>query len=777
MTCVELNPVSVSSPLRRRGLSLFLLVLMTVFLQCVLTRPLMADDIAVKEIGGVPVIRCKIHYGDKYIEAHILFDVGLNTPMVIHEKSVGGLELTPRQAVGKKVDIEFAGNRRWRGIPMQVADVKFLATLTAKYAPELKEVPVVAVVGLAAIKSSVVNLDIRKGLLQTLGMGSEKARQEEFDYQVQRYGIVLKGIGPTKTPVNVLMVTRSEDSVLDTSLLKAARKAGSKPNVLSVNEIMVSDHAAMRFSPLNKIGDGSVKAVIGLSVMRNYAVTIWPKRKKIAFLPHTAPSFPQGEQDYFFALVDKKPEGVVKFISTKPRRRLMDEACLVLLQMRLSDLSGATKTFKESLQIFAANYDIKRRSDALAKIADKLETTNRPDSEELSMFALNLAMTQTKASLDPTSVHGIHVRYGKKAFFRGEIKKARRHLLSAAFGMPKNGECNFWMGEVYREMGKPRRAWSRYFQSILDPRVPSAILKESLARLDELNSDPKFRKTFNMVIAEQYMAGRLEAYEFHAKSRYRLAKTKSFGHVKLVEFFTDADNPATGGMQLAFQALDEYFNGDVALIEYHLNDSMHSDTAANRLKYYKAKNAPLAVFDGKPVLSRNASQEKELSKNAAGNYPAFRDACLLKEAGAKPVWTLAASMTQEATKVSGTVTVSGKGKSDKLRLHAIVCERSVMAVKGNGVFFHHFVVHKTLTGPDGLDLKIALEKPVKFAVDAEKIRQGLATMLNSGKDWGDVSKAGYVDANKLMIVTFVQHQDDRRILAAKSFSLPQEDEL
>ena len=42
--------------------------------------PLMADDIVVREVGGVPVIRTKIHYGDKQIEAHILFDMGLNVP-------------------------------------------------------------------------------------------------------------------------------------------------------------------------------------------------------------------------------------------------------------------------------------------------------------------------------------------------------------------------------------------------------------------------------------------------------------------------------------------------------------------------------------------------------------------------------------------------------------------------------------------------------------------------------------------------------------------------
>ncbi len=764
-------------PLRRQSLPWSLPVLTTVFLLTALTPPLAADDIVVKEIGGVPVIRTKIHYGDKYIEAHILFDMGLNHPMVIHEKSVGGFNLRPREAVGKKVDIEFAGNIRWKGIPMQVAAVDLLETLTAKYAPELKEVPIVAIVGLPAIKSSVVRLDIRKGVLQTLGMASEEACAQEFDYQVKREGIILEGTGPAKTPVNVLMTTRVEDSILDTSLLKAARKSGVKPNVLSVNGIMLSDHAAFRFKPLDKVADGSVKVVIGLSVIRNYTVTIWPKRKKIAFLPQKARPFPQDEQDYFFALADKKPEGVVKFISKKPRQRLMDEACLLLLQMRLNDPSSTTKMFKEALQTLGANYDLKRRSDVLSKIADTLETTGRPNSDELSMFALNLAMTQTKSALDPISVHGIHVRFGKKAFLKGEIKQARRHLLSAAFGMPKNGECNFWMGEVYKEMGKPRRAWSRYFQSILDPRVSPATRTESLARLDELNRDPEFRKIFNMVIAEQYMAGRLDEAEFHAPSRYKLVKSKFPGHVKLVEFFTDASNPQTGGMQLAFQAIDEYFNGSVALIEYHLNDPMHSETATNRLKYYKAENAPLAVFDGKPVLRGSSSQAEKLSDNAAESYPGFRDACLFKETVVAPAWALDARTTQAGTKVSGAVTVTGKGEADKLRLHVILCERSVMAVESNGVFFHHFVVRESLTPPDGLDLKNALDQPIKFAVDAKKMSEGLTKTLDSEDRRSGLSKPTYVDANKLMVVAFVQHGDDRRVLAAKSFPLPQEDEV
>ena len=134
-------------------------------------------------------------------------------------------------------------------------------------------------------------------------------------------------------------------------------------------------------------------------------------------------------------------------------------------------------------------------------------------------------------------------------------------------------------------------------------------------------------------------------------------------------------------------------------------------------------------------------------------------------------------MTQDGTKVSGTLAVTGEGATDKLRLHAILCERSVMAIESSGVFFHHFVARDALTPPDGLDLGSTLKKPVEFAVDAAKMREDLTRMLDGDERPGGRSKPTYVDANQLMVVAFVQHQDDHRVLAAESFSLPQEDEV
>lgn len=764
-----------------------------------LLRPLMADDIVVKEIGGVPIIRTKIHYGDKEIEASILIDLGSNTPMVIHERCLGGLDLHPMAAEGQEVDIEFAGNFRWKGVPMHVEKrVPLIETLTRDFSRELDEVPVVAIVGLPAIKSNVVELDLRRGLLRTLGLASGVGPSEEINYEAKPYGIVMQGTGPTGAAAKVRMNLSGEDSMLDMSLLQAARKAGKTPNLLEIGGIKFSDQTAFRFEWPDPAAPERIDAVLGVSAVRNFIVTMWPKRGKIAFAPHPPVPFPQATQDYFFALADKKPDAVLEFISKSPPGRLRDDACLALWKMRLDDAASTTDLLQQALETIGANYFLIRRSSALGTIADELESSGRPDKEQLVMLALNLAMKQSGKALDQTAAQAIHLRLGKRALAAGDPIQARRHLLSAAFGLPKDGACNFWLGEVYREMGKPGRAWSRYFQGILDPQMSepynATLLKDSLARLDELNHDPEFRKTFNMVVAEQYMAGRLLDAEFHAPSRYSLVKKQFPGHVKLVEFFTNATDAESGGMQLAFQSLDEHFGGEVALIEYHLDDPMHRETARQRLEFYEGKRAPLAVFDGVAVLKKNISTNKKLADNAAECYPAFRDASQFEKAAPDSGWTLNATMAQDDMKVSGSITATGQGSPDKLRIHAVLCERSVMAVEANKVFFHHFVARQALTPPDGLDLKAALEKPFAFAVDAEKMRENQSLVMGESSMWfstdpqkmlGNLtktlassgpSKPSYVDPNKLIVVVFVQQMETRRVLEARSFSLPQKEE-
>jgi len=738
-----------------------------------------SQDIIARKIGGLPILRCKIRYKEYEIEANLMFDLSLGVPLQIHKLTLGGLGLDPRYATGREVDIEFGSGVQLRGVPIETERYRPLEAHTKLYAKELQEVPVVGYIGLPAFENNVVQLDMGKELLRTMGMASDEARSVEMAYEVKPCGIVVKGTGPAGLPVEAVLTTRDHDSVLDASVLASAREKGAKPNTLNVGDVPFGQRSAFRFEQLDETWPRSINAVLGADALMNCTVTVWPKRKKIALQAQTTPPLPEKEQQYFFALADKNPEGVIKFIEEGARRRLLDDACQALWTIRQEDPRSTPTDLKQALDMIASRYHSERRSETLLDIADELEGSGRADRDELIEHALALSIRESSKAVQQTAIHDVHVRIGRRALAKGDLTQARRHLLSAAFGMPKNAECNYWLGETYRQCDRPRRAWSRYFQAILDERLDEEdpIRSMSYQRLAELNHDPEFRKTFKMVSAEQYMAGRLVDSEFHSKNRYRFLRARYPNRVRMVEFFVDSSLPNTGGIELAFQALDEFFEGEVALISYHLNDPLHTEASEERLAYYQKNIPSLAVFDGKPLVDTAIGDGKKIGEDAVRNYPQLRNACLPESPPEDSPWQVHGKITRDDSLLKIGLSVDGGESTEGLRLVVLLCESSVMAIEENGVFFHHFVVRDILTPVNGMELKDVIEKPLALSVDTHELSKQLVANLPRHFTSESVGEATYIDANQLFVVGFVQRGSDGRILAARKFGLPQNKDL
>jgi len=120
--------------------------------------------------------------------------------------------------------------------------------------------------------------------------------------------------------------------------------------------------------------------------------------------------------------------------------------------------------------------------------------------------------------------------------------------------------------------------------------------------------------------------------------------------------------------------------------------------------------------------------------------------------------------------------VEGAASPDGLRLVVLLCERSVMAIEGNGVFFHHFVVRDLLTPAEGVELSRVLAKPARFEVDVRKLRERVGAALPAGHRLSSGENGPFIDANQLFVVGFVQRSSDSRILAARRFGFPEEEE-
>jgi hypothetical protein len=735
--------------------------------------PMVSQDFIAKNVGGLPVLRCKVRHGLHSIDAHLLFDLSMTVPFQIHKSSLGGLDLNAGSAIGQKVDIVFPNGIELMGIPIECERYLFLETQTRLHAKDLDEVPLVGFIGPAAFKSNVIELDMAKELLRTMGVATDQAQKLEMPYELMSCGIVVNGTGPAEAPVRAVLTTRSHDTVLAPPMLKLARDRSAKPNTLNIGKVAWGERSAIRFESLDMKWPPDVNAVIGTDALSNATVTLWPKRNRLAIQPGLTAPFPDLEQQYFLAVADHDADAVMKFIHAGPRRRLLDEACLKHWEILIADDGSSPVDLKSALDTIAAKYSQDRSCETLLDTADKLEKTEREHREELVKHALDLAVLQSSKAVEQTAIHDVHVRIGRRAFAKGDLPLARRHLLSAAFGMPKNAECNFWLGEVYRESGKPLRAWSRYFQAILDEMLlkEDPLRAQALERLTTLNNDPEFRKTFDMPEAEGYMAGRMPASEFHAETRYRFVRDRYPHHARMVELFVDSSGKLGGGMQLAFQALAEFFQNEIVLISWHLDDPMHSEASRKRLATYLEKSAPLCVIDGKPMFDTAHGSGERIAEDAAIHYPPLRDACLSETAHVPSGWEIKGNLHADRDRLKLGVSVAGGESPEGLRMVVALCERSVMDVGNNGVFFHHHVARDLLTPADGLALDQVMKQPLDLVIDVAELRDRIGAALPEKYRTAAKGGAPYIDAKQLVAVAFVQRSADSAILAAETFPI------
>jgi hypothetical protein len=190
------------------------------------SAPMVSQDLIASNVGGLPVLRCTIHFKELMIEAHLMFDLSLVVPFQIHKSSLGGLGLNPAVAPTQRVDIDFGNGIKLTQIPIETERYPLLEVHTKLHASALNEVPVVGFIGPAAFNSNVIELDMAKELLRMMGIATDEARALEMPYELKTCGIVVKGTGPAGNPVQAVLSTRIHDSALAPSLAQVGAGQG-----------------------------------------------------------------------------------------------------------------------------------------------------------------------------------------------------------------------------------------------------------------------------------------------------------------------------------------------------------------------------------------------------------------------------------------------------------------------------------------------------------------------------------------------------------------------
>ena len=730
-----------------------------------------APEIRFKVIDGKLCAKCVLRGPENSIPANVVIDLGTRAPLIVHERTARLLRLGPQSTVEVRFDGATLTNLR-----AGAAKLTRLEELTNEYASELDEIPAVAILGMGAFSGFSLQLEVGAGVLRLLPGGQAPSAGTTQPtapgntswagtYEERAYGYWLPGQGPDGFAVRVLFSTTYYDTIIDSTVADLAGSAAGAIDRLYVGSVNVARFVAFRPEDLSSLPEPRPDLVLGTNLLSHFRVTIDIASRGIRLEQTRPPQFPTEEREYFIARTSDDAAAIEAFLKAHPSSRLAGEASEKLLALRLGETPPDRDATRRAIRLRAESARKERRAEVMVALADELLFGERKADHELAVAALQCGLEYASAALNGRTVHDLNARLGFIALRRHDAREARRLLLSAAFGIPRDPLVNLWLGELYEQSGKPVRAWSRFIQAAISQNPP----EDAMRGLDRLNRNAEFRAAFTMADAEQLLEGRTP--EFHPADRYAVRKTGQSGRpVRLVELFTCIDHPPTQAPQMALYGLREYFEPErIAIIEYHMaspaNDPLANGTSTARAAFYGVEQAPAAYFDGGSANTDGGS-EKDVEKL----FAAYRTACT--ERPNQPAeWQIAGQAAAKGNEIVGEIRVTGPAGGGDLRVHAILCERIVMVPGANGLVLHRYVARKALSPTDGFALAASAGGSRTFVVAADTARIGadLEQAISATEKERKIRflmRPTFVDGGATTVVAFVQDPQSRAVLAA-----------
>ena len=694
--------------------------------------------IPVRLIDGGVLIRGELRCGDASVPAHLVVELGMRLPLILHTKTAKLLEVEDASRLDAVFDAA-----RLAGLRANVQDLRQLDDLTREHATALGEIPAVGVLGLDAFDGA-VQLDLPAGTIRQLAeveLPEDKAPAVALEPGA---AVAVVGRMHDATPVRVRLSTWRHDTLIGEALLAKLMQPGGAPAGLTVCGHDVPSATTLRPTRL----PAGTDLVLGTDFLKDFRVTIEPRGGRLVLQRLRPASKNQVEQRLLFALQKKDADLIELLVGDKAAARLAREAAKALLDLRLADLEDA-EALDRAMKLYAASVQADGRARELIAVADALIARNTEESLASAGDALAIARQYQQADLNATAVHQISARQGLLAMKSGDMKSARRHLLSAAFGMPRDPRLNVWLGQFYRRSGQDVRAWSRFIEAILTDDPPA----EAFAGLDELGRDAKFRQAFTMADAELILEGRLPAY---SSPRPRTDVPKA----RLVELFTDINTKDVLGPGMAFAALAEWCEGTpTVLVAHHIDTVLPSGIAFARHKAYELEDAPALVVDGVWV-EKQAGDDKA----AAAIFEKYASMAMAGVDSPGSIG-LRATAVRGGDKIEVRVEPQlREALPQDLRLHAMIVERCVFAAARDGAALRYNVVRCAISPEDGWAAGKSVQAKVAVGVIAQRVAE--AWDKPPVEPRGYRMRPTYIDWRQCSVVVIAQETKSHRVWGA-----------
>lgn len=675
-----------------------------------------ADEAKVRWVDGRPMLRVTLRAGDKVYYCHLLVDLSTSMPLYLHRNAAGSLH-------AEECDVE-VGGIKLVGLSFEAKRDTWLEGLTAEFAEELQQVPVAGIVGLSAFGDRDVVLDGPNAVLKLrppTAATAEAPQASAVVCAVSFTGDVQKGLRfrcelGNDVTANLALHTRDPFSWMDPGLCK---QAGQPDGVLATAAVaeFVDFAKWTPFRPLRSQSD--VKGGIGGAVLQQLVLTVQPQAGRVVFEMPKAPVYPDTEAAFYRAAFGSKdPAALQQFLQEHADAPQAAEAAAALLERQLEQDGELPALQVAGLAIVRTAAKNKKGTAAL-EVLEKLPATREAFATRAAIAEAGLAEARTDE--DGNAGHKLRLELGTQKRILGDRKEARRHLLSAVFGMPAAGPANLQLGHLHRDQGELDAALGRYFLAMLDMKdwgQPGyAAFAETFAKLRGPDADL-------MAELEDRADGRVPSFQPIPRDPATVKKT---GRTVLVELFTGAMCPPCVAADVGCDGLAQLYDRDeVVLVQWHLPvpapEPMVAPVSLQRAEGYDVHSTPtVVVAGGEPIVGGG---KVDAAPDMFRRYREVVDAQLQKA----PAATIEGSAVRNGTVVRVAVKVAptAAAKPGAWRAHVVLVESMVAFPGANGMLFHHCVARSSLTPTGGAPVaQVAAGQPLELSLDLAEVGKEL----------------------------------------------------
>lgn len=658
--------------------------------------------IPIKIIDGSPYVKAELRHGEVKFPIHLRLDIGRPQGISLHVRTARSLKLQRGDLEVEATFGDFAVTQ-----DVTVSNAGNLTYLTAEHATALEEIPVSGIIGTQGFGAVRLRLDYAAKTLTILpkkvvtessaapsaaGTGDDSGPEPPLRLPVKMERGAMRldlAIGAETIPAAIS--TMEADTWIATATAHRLGKPGGDVGEVLYGTVDVGDHVAFRPGDAPSDFPGSPQALLGSNFFNHFRVTFDPHGGAIELERVREPKFPHADQRCFVAMAASDAKALETFLTKNKGHRLAMEAGRTLLSVRIHESPLVKKHLESAVRLYVESTPKKRRSRSLLDFLKKMAQERKDVYDLVRAKALELSMKHARHDEDPDSVHRTRSELGAVLLEEGQLKEAYRHLLSAAFGLPRDGLINLRLGDLYAKKGQDARAWSRYLMAAITPEAgPQGM--DGLKRL----ADKKGTKTpYDADEMERLLEGRIPAFE--PASEYRPnERQKASGRVVVAELFTGAHCKPCAAADLAFDGCYVHFGGgEVVVLEHHVPipaaEPLVCPASMQRARAIGVRSSPTVLLDG-------VSSVRGVGGNpgkASASFRRLRQAIERRLEQPTP-WRLALDGRVADGEVAVTATIDGPAV-EGVRLVLYLCERTMLFPGGNRIVLHRWVTRYDLT--------------------------------------------------------------------------------